>query len=327
MFHAFRSFVRSCLRRAAGSLYHILVLVLSAGTALMLPSAATHFLSFWERVEHHPWSLVAAELAVAVLLMTAFNHLRGNAQARRLAAMATGAGLVAFFPHRATDAQSRIAVLQEEQGPGRTVLAIGSSGASTFADRVGDLSSVLDRCLGARIMLVNPCSSQVQARFQAGAHPAHGLSAFREEVRQSIAHLKRLKAIGKDVRLKLYDDPPIIKMMILGDYLWLQHYHAELDAQTMPEYVVRRHRALPGLYTLYAHYFTQRWENAQIPEYDLDRDELVYRDHAGAELRREPFADLPPLMETGLAPRIEQAPHGAPELVHIGEGSIRCSTD
>ncbi len=135
---------------------------------------------------------------------------------------------------------------------------------------------------------------------------------------QSIAHLKRLKAIGKDVRLKLYDDPPIIKMMILGDYLWLQHYHAELDAQTMPEYVARRHHAQPGLYTLYAHYFVQRWENAQIPEYDLERDELVYRAPNGMELRREPFPALPLLRETDPAPGIERTLNAASQLVHIG---------
>jgi len=32
-----------------------------------------------------------------------------------------------------------------------------------------------------------------------------------------------------------------------------------------------------------------RWESADIPEYDLDRDELVYRNRAGTELLRERF--------------------------------------
>ena len=44
-----------------------------------------------------------------------------------------------------------------------------------------------------------------------------------------------------------------------------------------------------GLYTLYAHYFVQRWESAEIPEYDLDTDELVYRSRTGNEVRRERF--------------------------------------
>jgi hypothetical protein len=95
--------------------------------------------------------------------------------------------------------------------------------------------------------------------------------------------------MGKAVKLKLYSDSPLMKLVILGDYLWLQHYHADLDVQTMPEYVLRHNRKDYGLYTLYAHYFVQRWESAEIPEYDLDTDELVYRSKTGNEIRRERF--------------------------------------
>jgi len=179
--------------------------------------------------------------------------------------------------------------LKEEQCTGRTVMVIGSSGSGTFVDQVGDLSSVLDKCLEAKVMLVNPFSQDASARMQALAHPAYSPSAFREEVRQSIALLKRLKAIGKIVRLKLYSDAPLVKLVIFGDYLWLQHYHADLDVQTMPEYVLQRNRKEHGLYTLYAHYFMQRWESAEIPQYDLDTDELVSRSRTGQELRRERF--------------------------------------
>ena len=33
----------------------------------------------------------------------------------------------------------------------------------------------------------------------------------------------------------------------------------------------------------------KRWENPDIPEYDFDTGELVYRAKSGKELRREPF--------------------------------------
>jgi hypothetical protein len=44
-----------------------------------------------------------------------------------------------------------------------------------------------------------------------------------------------------------------------------------------------------GLYTLFYQYFTKRWENQDIPEYDFQTDELVYRSRSGTELRREPL--------------------------------------
>lgn len=289
LFHDFWSTVRALFRDAAGSLYHIVVVAMSAGIALLLPTGATQFLSFWSRVEHDKLSLIAVEMAVAILLIVCLNYFRRSMRDRALATVATGAGLVSFFPRRTRGAQRHIKQLKEEQGTGRTISVIGSSGHSTFVDQVGDLSSVLDKCLGARIMLVNPYSQEASARIQAINHPKFTLETFREEVRQSIQLLKRLKAMGKIVKLKLYSDSPLIKLVILGDYLWLQHYHADLDVQTMPEYVLRHNRKDHGLYTLYAHYFMQRWGSAEIPEYDLGTDELVYRSKTGNEIRRERF--------------------------------------
>lgn len=276
-------------RGLAGSLYHIVVVVLSAGIALSLPAGARHFLAFWSQVENDKFYLIAVEVAAAVALIFCFNYIHRSLRDRALAKVATGAGLVSFFPRRGRRAQSRIKKLKEKHGTGRTILVIGSSGAGTFVDQVGDLSTVLGKCLGARILLVNPYSQEASTRIRAIAHPEYTLETFREEVRQSIELLKRLKAIGKTVKLKLYSDPPLIKMVILGDYLWLQHYHADLDIQNMPEYVLRHNRKDHGLYTLCSHYFVQRWENTEIPEYDLDTDELVYRSSNGSEIRRERF--------------------------------------
>ena len=289
MFQEIWSTVRAFFRDTAGSLYHIVVVALSAGIALLLPAGAKHFLSFWARVEQDRLSLIAVEMTVAVILIVCLNYFHCSIRDRALARVATGAGLVSFFPRRTRVAQRRINQLKEEQSTGRTISVIGSSGHSTFVDQVGGLSSVLDKCLGARIMLVNPCSKEASARILAINHPEFTLDKFREEVRQSIQLLKRLKAMGKVIKLKLYSDSPLIKLVILGDYLWLQHYHADLDVQTMPEYVLRHNRKDHGLYTLYAHYFAQRWESVEIPEYDLDTDELVYRSRTGNEIRRERF--------------------------------------
>lgn len=289
MFHELSSTVRSLLRDVAGSLYHIVVVALSAGIALLLPTGAKQFLAFWSRVEHDKLSLIAVEMTVAVLLIFCLSYIRRSIRDRTLATVASGAGLVSFFPRRARGAQRRIKRLKEEQGTGRTIMVIGSSGYSTLVDQVGDLSSVLDKCLGAKILLVNPFSQEAATRIEAIGHPDYTLATFREEVRQSIEFLKRLKAMGKAIKLKLYSDPPLVKMVILGDYLWLQHYHTDLDVQTMPEYVLRHNRKNLGFYTLYAHYFEQRWESAEIPEYDLETDELVYRTKTGSEIRRERY--------------------------------------
>jgi len=289
MLKATVSNIRDVIKDTAWIGYHIVVLVLSAGIALSLPAVARSFLAYWSRVENEKASLVSIEIAVAVFLIVFFYYVRRSLQDRNLAKVARGAGLVSFFPKRGRRAQSRIRKLKERYGTGRTVMVIGSSGYGTFIDQVGDLSTVLGKCVGAKILLVNPYSQAASTRIRALAHPDLTLENFREEVRQSIELLKRLKAIGKAVKLKLYSDPPLIKLVILGDYLWLQHYHTDLDIQKMPEYVLQHNLKGHGLYTLYYQYFVQRWESTEIPEYDLDTDELVYRGNTGGEVRRVRF--------------------------------------
>ncbi len=289
MFKAAVSKVRDIVKDTVWIGYHIAVLVLSAWIALSLQTVARSFLAYWSSVENEKTSLLLLEIAVAVFLIVFFNYVRRSVQDRKLAKMAIGAGLVSFFPSRGRRAQGRIRKLKEKHGMGRTVLVIGSSGYGTFVDQVGDLSTVLEKCLGAKILLVNPYSQEASTRIRAIAHPDFTLPNFRKEVRQSIELLKRFKAIGKAVKLKLYSDPPLIKLVILGDYLWLQHYHTDLDIQRMPEYVLKHNLKDHGLYTLCYQYFVQRWESTEIPEYDLDTDELVYRGPNGSEIRRVRF--------------------------------------
>jgi hypothetical protein len=276
------------------SLYHIALMGLSAGIALSLPTIARRFLAHWSRMENDKLYLVTVELMAAIVLIVSLSYFHRSLRDRSLAKMATGAGLTSFFPWRSLRAQDRIRALKERQGTGRTVLIIGSTGYGTFVDRQGDLYTVLERCLGAHILLVNPYSEEATGRICATSHPHFPLERFRTEVKESIALLKRLKATGKAIRLKLYSDPPLVKLAILGDYVWLKHYHTDQDVQTMPEYVFEHNLNDHGLYTLFFQYFLQRWDNLQIPEYDFETDDLVYRRQNGSEQRREPFGRAKP---------------------------------
>jgi hypothetical protein len=283
------SSVRKFMHGTAWGLYHIVVVALSAGIALSLPTVARSFLSHWSQVENDTISLVTVEITAAIFLIISLNYIHRSLRDRTLAKMATGAGLISFFPWRRLSAQRRIRVSKEKQGTGRTVMAIGSTGYGTFVDQQGDLCTVLEKCLGAHILLVNPYSQRATSRIDAILHPDFTLEKFQKEVMESIALLKRLKATGKAVKLKLYSDPPLVKLAILGDYLWLKHYDTDLDVQTMPEYVFQHNLKDHGLYNLFLQYFMQRWESPAIPEYDFDTDELVYRGHNGSEILRERF--------------------------------------
>lgn len=276
--------------REAGVLgLHGLVVVLSAAIAWSLPNIARQFLTFWSRVEHEQVLLLTVEVCVALFLIAVSGYLWQAFQDQRQAAMARGAGLVSFFPLHDPDADRAIRKLKEQQSLGRTALAIGVTGRGAVIDDKAEIHALLETCLEAKLILLNPFSEEAIRRAQSLSHLDITPSRLRDELAETIALIKRFRANGKVIRLKLYSDRPHLRMIILGDYLWLQHYHTGLDVRWMPEYVFQHKVDHHGLYTLFYQYFTKRWENQEIPEYDFQTDELVYRTRSGSELRRELF--------------------------------------
>ena len=284
---------RDLLSEGGGVFYHVVVVTLSAGAALSLPHAASFvaqsFAIHRSAIENNTVAVVGVEVAVALLLIAGINGLRRMVRNRRLAEMATHAGLKHVFPTNGTLIRKQIDQLKAKQGRVKNLMVIGSTGYHTFVEPEGDLHAVIWKSLEAKIMLLNPYSETARVRASALLDSAVTPDALGEQVEKSIELFKRLKAGQKTVRLKLYSDPPHVKLAILGESIWLQHYHTGLDVHMMPEYVFEQNHNDYGLYTLFYQYFTRRWESSEIPEYDLDTDELVYRESNGQEMRREKF--------------------------------------
>ncbi len=293
MAHRWRGEVVSLIKGAAYILYHIAVVTLSAGIALSLPFVANlfalNFLDFWDPIQNDKRALIAIEIAVALLLILTINYVGRAIRDRKLARMATGAGLVRFFPVRGRLTQRRIRKLKERQGIARNVMFLGSTGFRTFVDPAGEFHAVLQDCLEAKVMLMNPSCEAAKARASAIQHSTGQAESLTEQVRQSIELLKRLKKAHKNVKLKLYSDVPHVKLAILGDFIWMQHYHAALDVQTMPQYLLKHSQNNHGLYSVFYQWFMDKWESPEIPEYDLETDELVYRGQNGSETGRQKF--------------------------------------
>ncbi|MEC4673461.1 MAG: hypothetical protein VST68_04675 [Nitrospirota bacterium] len=269
--------------------YHIGLVSLSAGIAMSLPNLGQALLSYWDLAKNQKFFLVSAEIMVAIVLIVFFNHLRQSLAYKKLAKVANGAGLVNFFPVGGRLAQKKITHLLQEQGLPRRVMIIGSTG-QTFVDPQGDSYAVLRNCLEAKIMLLNPCSDNAKIRATSILHPEVTLDTLKTQARMTVDFLKLLKAAKKNVTLKLYSEDPNVKLAILGDHVWIQHYHTTLDVQSMPMYVFKHNPKDHGLYTIFYQHFVSKWDNPETPEYDLETDELVYRWPNGAERRREHFS-------------------------------------
>ncbi len=285
--------LKDFIKGPAHILYHVMLIVLSASIALSLPYTADFiarkFLSVWALIGNEKIFLVSVELSFAIALILLFNFVSRSIKDRRLSGMARKAGLVSLSSSKGFLARLRTRGLKESHSVARDVMVLGSTGFSTFADDNGDLHGVIKNCREARIMLLNPYGDGARIRAKSIHDPNITLDRFREQITKSIAFLKELKAAQKNIRLKLYDEVPFLKMAISGDYLWIKHYHAEFDARLLPEYVFRYDQNPGSLYVPFYQYFLKQWNNQSIPEYDLESDELIYRDPAGNEEKREKF--------------------------------------
>ena len=282
-------------RDAANILYHVCVVILSAGMALSLPNAikylAQKVLMYWSLLENEEIFLIFTEITAAVILIFLVNVVVRDWRLRKLSRFAKDAGLAGVARATALLTRRRLKKMKEEQGFGRNVMIINSTGFQTFTDSEGDLHQVLRNCREAKIMLLNPLMDGVAARAKSLADRDTTPEIFREQIIRSIDFLKGLKALQKNVRLKLYGNAPLLKLAILGDYLCLQHYPMGLNVRNMPEYVFK-HDQHGGLFNLFYQYFVSQWFDLKIPEYDLVSDELIYRDKAGNEVRREKFNEV-----------------------------------
>jgi len=299
------------IKGLARILYHIVIVALSAGIALSLPFIvsviAKNLLVYWSFIENEKIFLISVEIAVAISLILIFNYIGRSWRDKKFSKMARGAGMVYFTPSRGLLARRKIRKLKEKQGFVKDVMVIGSTGFRTFVDPKGDLHNVIRNCREAKIMLLDPYSEGASIRAKAILHPDVTTESFREQIRKSIEFLKGLKAVQKNLKLKLYPDPPFLKLAVLGDYIWMQHYHTGLDVQMMPEYMFEHDQNPGNLYTLFYQYFLTRWNTPDVPEYDLDTDELVYRDMAGNEVRRE----KPNKVQVEVTSNADPYPHGA----------------
>ena len=271
--------------------YHVVIAALSAVIALSLPAivafVAKNILVYWAIVSNEKTFVISVEMVFGILLILLFNFISWNLKDRKVSRMAKTAGLIFVSPTKGFFLRKRIKKLKERQGFARDVMFIGSTGFRTFVDPQGDLHQVIQNCREAKIMLLHPYSDGASARAKSILDPDVTSETYVEQVERSIGFLKRLKAIQKNVKLKLYHDTPLLKLAILGDYIWMQHYHVGLNVRSMPEYVFKHDQNTGSLYIPFYQYFLTRWNNPTMVEYDLDTDELITKDSVGNELRRK----------------------------------------
>ncbi|MEN6620866.1 MAG: hypothetical protein ABFD50_04900, partial [Smithella sp.] len=202
-------------------------------------------------------------------------------------------GLVLAAPAESYRSKKRLKEFKKQQGGAKDVLLLGSTGWNTFTNPESDMHHVIENCREAKILLLNPFGEGAAVRAKSIPDSDVTPEYFREKIISSIDFLKQLKDQQKNIRLKLYDETPLFKLTVLGDYIFLKYYNLGLNVQQMSEYIFKHSAKHSSLFHPLYQYFLSKWRDPNIPEYDLDSDELIYRDDSGNEVKRETLDGMP----------------------------------
>jgi len=281
---------------------HTAITLLAIGIAFALPEGARYILYYWwPQVKADSQLLLATEIILATVLVLLFNLAMASWDNRRFVVNAKLAALVHARGSGGWLARLRERHLLRRLAPSRDAFVLSVSGYDTFVDERSFAAGALRTAYELRVMLLDPESAGAQQR--ASALPTDkGLAALRAEVEASVARLEALRRSGRSVTLKFYGEAPLWKIVVLGEQVWVQFCHDGCELRHAPEYVFALDAREPtrGLFVPFYMMFMRKWGEPQHPEYDFERRELIYRDAAGNETRREPFL-----------PRVDEAVQGA----------------
>ena len=275
-----------------GIAIHGAITLLAVAIAFSLPEAAKYILyKWWPMVESDPSLLLGSEIVLASMLVLILNLAKLAWDHRYTVEMARTAALVyARSGVRGWIGRWRERRLLKRLPAARDAFVLTMTGYETFVNEGSPLRGPLDGAYELRVMLVNPVGESLRRRADS-LPPEITVLSLQAEIEASIAFLAALRRRGTKVTLKFYDQMPFWKIVVLGDHAWVQFCHAGFAVSEQPEYVFALQERNPrqGLFVPFYVHALERWNEPDHPEYDFDRNELVYRDAAGNEAARAPL--------------------------------------
>ncbi len=293
-------------------LTHGLITLLAVAVAFSLPGIANYILNeWWPEVQNNANLLLATEVALASVLALLFNMAKIAWDHRQRVLTARLASLVhARNSGSGWWSRRRERALVSQIPAPRDAFVLTLTGYDTFVADDSLLRGAIGKAYEIRVMLVNPVGKALRERADS-LPPEITVLTLHNEIEAVIGYLSGLRKFGKKVKLKFYDEEPFWKLIVLGDYVWVQHCHSGFAVREQPEFVFALQHREPrhGLFVPFYMVFLNQWNDARHPEYDFDTNELVYRDASGKETGREVLSV--PSDGTAMSPPAFQGPAAA----------------
>ena len=299
-------------------LSHGAITLLAVAIAFSLPGVANYILNeWWPEVQNNANLLLATEVGLASVLALLFNLAKIAWDHRQRVLTARLASLVyARNAGAGWWSRRRERALVSQLPAARDAFVLTLTGYDTFVADDSLLRGVIEKAYEIRVMLVNPIGKALRERADS-LPPEITVLTLHTEIEAAVAYLSGLRKFGKKVTLKFYDEDPFWKLIVLGDYVWVQHCHSGFAVKEQPEFVFALQHREPrhGLFVPFYMVFLNQWNDSRHPEYDFDTNELVYRDASGKETGRDVLSA--PSDGTAMPPSASREPAAATEAAAL----------
>ena len=235
--------------------------------------------------------LLITEISFAVVLVLLLNILKVAWNGRRGMHMNKIASLVYAREEQGWMSRWKERDMRKKIANVRDVYIMSITGYDTFISGNRDLQKTLDMAYEIRVLLANPYGKGVTSRALSTDDPEAMLQAYRQEVETSISYLRKLAEAGKKIKLKFYEEPPFWKLVVTGEYVWVQYCHTGHEVKSQPEYVFGLQHDNPqrGFFEPFYKHFLDQWKDQGHPEFNFETSELIYRNEDGNEIQRTAF--------------------------------------
>jgi hypothetical protein len=270
---------------------HVVITLLAVGIAFSIPVIAKYILFYWwPKVEDNSQLLMITEISFATVLVLLFNISKIAWDGRRSIHMNKITSLVYAREESGWMSRWKERDMRKKIASVRDVYIMSITGSSFSAEN-NDLQQKLEQAYEIRVLLENPYGKGIAGRVMSLDDAEAMLLANRQETEVSIAYLRRLSAAGKKVNLKFYEEPPFWKLVVTGEYVWVQYCHDGHEVRTQPEYVFGLQHDHPnrGFFVPFYKHFLDQWNDPSHPEFNFETNELIYRNSDGNEIRRSYF--------------------------------------
>src|SRR5260221_744211 len=217
---------------------HGAITVLAVAIAFSLPGIANYILNeWWPEVQNNANLVLATEVGLASVLALLFDLAKIAGDHRQRVLTARLASLVyARNAGAGWWSRRRERALVSQLPAARDAFVLTLTGYDTFVADDSLLRGVIEKAYEIRVMLVNPIGKALRERADS-LPPEITVLTLHTEIEAVIAYLSRLRKFGKKVTLKFYDEEPFWKLIVLGDYAWVQHFPSGFAGKEQPEFL------------------------------------------------------------------------------------------